>query len=152
MANDIEARDGNNWWSRTTNPVKLKIYTNTPIKNLGTLYCDIECNGWRAGRADTIVVPNMHRAKMGRDLFKPLGIHLKQHDSPFSDGRNVNSIKKTSTCPIKREVATKYKNLTTKLGRSKHHKVKSQFKETSPLSIKGEDAYHYICKNKSKKS
>ena len=65
MAKDIEARDGNTWWSRTTNPVKLKSYNNTPIKNLGTLYCDIECNGWRAGRADIIVVPNKHRAIVG---------------------------------------------------------------------------------------
>ena len=33
MAKDIEARDSNRWWSRTTNPVKLKSYTYTPIKN-----------------------------------------------------------------------------------------------------------------------
>ena len=38
MAEDIEARDINTWWSRTTNPVQLKSHTNTPIKNLGTLY------------------------------------------------------------------------------------------------------------------
>ena len=44
IAKDIEARDSNTWWSRMTNPVKIKSYTNTPIKNLGTLYCDIECN------------------------------------------------------------------------------------------------------------
>ena len=78
MAKDIEARDSNTWWSRSTNQFKLKSYTNTPIKNLGTLYCDIECNGWRTGRADIIVVPNKHRAIVGRDLFKTLGIHLKQ--------------------------------------------------------------------------
>ena len=72
MAKDIEARDSNTWWSRTTNPVKLKSYTDTPIKNLGTVYCDIECNGWKAGRADIIVVPNKHRAIIGRDLLKPL--------------------------------------------------------------------------------
>ena len=79
MAKDIEARDSNTWWSRKTNPVKLKSYTDTPIKNLATIYCDIECNGWKAGRADIIVVPNKHRAIVGRDLFKPLGIQLKQH-------------------------------------------------------------------------
>ena len=30
MAKDIEARDSNTWLSRTTNPVKLKSYTDTP--------------------------------------------------------------------------------------------------------------------------
>ena len=32
MAEDMEARDSNTWWSRTTNPVKQKSYTDTPIK------------------------------------------------------------------------------------------------------------------------
>ena len=138
MAKDIEARDSNTWWSRTTNPVQLKSYTNTPIKNLGTLYCDIECNGWRAGRADIIVVPNKHRAIVGRDLFQPLGIHLKQKDSPNAQGKNIDSIEITSTCPIKREVATKYKNLTTRLGLSKNHKVKSKFKSNfTPVHQRG---------------
>ena len=112
MAKDIEARDSNTWWSRTTNPVKLKSYTDTPIKNLGTLYCDIECNGWKAGRADIIVVPNKHRAIVGRDLFKPLGKQLKQHDSPKSSVKNVNSIDTPQIPSIKEEVAIKYNNLT----------------------------------------
>ena len=138
MAKDIEARDSNTWWSRTTNPVKLKSYNNTPNKNLGTFYCDIECNGWRAGRADIIVVPNKHRAIVGRDLFKPLDIHLKQQDSPNAEGKNVTSIEKLSTCPIKREVATKYKILTTRLERTKNHKVKSQFKNNfTPVHQRG---------------
>ena len=126
MAKDIEAWDNNTWWSRTTNPVQLKSYTNTPIINLGTIYCDcdIECNGWRAGRADIIVVPNKHKAIVGRDLFQPLGILKK---SPKAQGKNIDSIEIMSTCPIKREVATKYNNLTTRFGRSKNHKVKSKF-------------------------
>ena len=94
MIKDIEARDSNPWWSRTTNPVKLKSYTNIPIKNLGTLYCDIECNGWRAGRADIIVVPNKHRVIVGRDFFKTLGIHRKKQDSSNAEAKNVNSIEK----------------------------------------------------------
>ena len=138
MAKEIEARDSNTWWSRTTNPVELKSYTNTPIKNLGTLYCDIECKGWRAGRADIIVVPNKHRAIVGRDLFKPLGLHHKQEDSPNAKGKNIESKEIMSTCPIKREVATKYENLTTSLGRSKNHKVKSKFKSNfTPVHQRG---------------
>ena len=138
MPKDIEARDSNTWWSRTTNPVKIKSYTDTPIKNLGTLYCDIECNGWKAGRADIIVVPNKHRAIVERDLFKHLGIQLKQHDSSKSTGRNVNSIDIPQTPTIQKEVAIKYKNLASRLGRSIHLKVKSQFKSNyTPVHQKG---------------
>ena len=111
MAKDIEARDSNTWWSRTTNPVKLKSYTDTPIRSLGTLYCDIECNCWKAGRADIIVFPNKHRAIVGSDLFKPLGIQLKQHDSPRSSGKNVNSIDTPQTSSFKKKLAIKYNNL-----------------------------------------
>ena len=43
-----------------------------------------------------------------------------------------------STCPSKREVATKYKILTTRLGRSKNHKVKSKFKSNfTPVHQRG---------------
>ena len=49
MAKDIEARNSKTWWSRTTNPMKLKSYTDTPIENLRTLYCDIECNAGHHG-------------------------------------------------------------------------------------------------------
>ena len=101
MAKDIEARDSNTWWSRITNPVKLKSFTDTPIKNLGTLYCDIEFNDWKAGRADIIFVPNKHRAIIGRDLFKPLGIQLTQHDSPTSTGESINSINTLQTPTFK---------------------------------------------------
>ena len=138
MAKDIEARDSNTWWSRTTNPVQLKSYTDTPIKNLGTLYCDIECNGWKAGRADILVVPNKHRAIIGRDMFKPLGIQLTQHESPTSTGKNINSIDTPQTPTIKAEIAIKYKKLTSRIGRSLYHKVKSQFKPNfTPVHQKG---------------
>ena len=74
MAHEIEDRDKISWWSRKTNPINLQSFTNTPIRNVGTLYCDIECNGWNAGRSDLKVVPNSHRAINGRDLFQGLGI------------------------------------------------------------------------------
>ena len=116
--------------------MKLKSYTDTTIKNLGTLY--IECNGGKTGRADIIVVPNKHRAIVGRDLFRPLGIQLKQHDSPKSTGKNINSIDNPQPLTIKEEISTKCKNLTTRIGRSKHHKVKSLFKSNyTPVHQKG---------------
>ena len=65
--------------------MKLKIFNNSPIKNLGTLYCDVESNGWKGGRIDLIVVPNSHRAIIGRDIFKRLGLRLYQQSSNSED-------------------------------------------------------------------
>ena len=137
MTKDIEERDINTW-SRTINPVQRKSYTDTPIKNLATLDCDFECNRWREGRADVIVVPNKHREMVGRDMFKPLRIHFKQKDSPNAEGKNINSIDSTPTCPIRKDLAIKYKNLTTRVGRSIDDKVKSYFRTNyTPVHLKG---------------
>ena len=37
MAHEIEDRDKNSWWSRKTNPTNSRSFTNTPIRNVGTL-------------------------------------------------------------------------------------------------------------------
>ena len=125
MAGEVEIRDSNSWWSRSRNPTQLRSYTKDPIKNKGTLYSDIPCNGWYAGRADLILVPNNHRAIIGRHLFPALGITLHQQTT-------------TSTCPLKQETSSKYKNLTTRTGRSINHKIKSKIKTTfTPIHQKG---------------
>ena len=138
MAKEIEERDSNTWWSHTTNPVQLRSYTNDPIRNKGTLYSDIQCNGWNAGRADLIVVPNSHRAIIGRDLFQALGITLHQQDPTNVEAKTIYNISAPSTCPLKQEIAIKYKNLTSRIGRSVNHKVKSKFKSYyTPIHQKG---------------
>ena len=82
--------------------------------------------------------PNKHRAIVGRDLFKPLLIQLKQHDSPKSSGKNVNSIDIPQIPSIMEEVAIKCNNLANRIGRSIHHEVKSQFKSNyTPVHQKG---------------
>ena len=125
-------------YSHTTNPVQLRSYTNDPIRNKGTLYSDIQCNGWNAGRADLIVVPNSHRAIIGRDLFQVLGITLHQQDPTNLEGKTIYNISAPSTCPLKQEIAIKYKNLTSRIGRSVNHKVKSKFKSYyTPIHQKG---------------
>ena len=101
MAHEIEERDKNSWWSRKTNPTNLWNFTNTPIKNKGTLYCDVQCNGWNAGRADLIVVPNNHRALIGRYLFQGLGIQVNQQTSPNSEGKNVAMIENLDSQNLK---------------------------------------------------
>ena len=109
MAWEIEVRDINSWWRKNTNPTQLRSYTNDPIINKGTLYSDIQCNGWYAGRADLIMVPNNHRTIIGRDLFQALGITLQQHSSSSPEGKSILIISTTSTCPLKQEIAIKYK-------------------------------------------
>ena len=75
---------------------------------------------------------------IGRNLFKPLGIQLTQHDSPTCTVKSINSINTLQTPTIKDEIAIKYKNLTTRIGRSIHRKVKSQFKSNyTPVHQKG---------------
>ena len=92
MAKEIAERDSNTWWSHTTNPVQLRSYTNDPNHNKGTLNSDIQCNGWNAGQADLIVVPNSHRAIIGRDLFQALGITLQQQDPTNLEGKTIYNI------------------------------------------------------------
>ena len=138
MSGEIEIRDSNSWWSQTTNPTQLRSYTNDPIKNKGTKYSDIQCNGWYAGRADLIVVSNNQRAITGRDLFQALGITLQQQTPSSPEGKNILNITTTSACLLKNEMSTVYKNLTTRIGRSINQKVKLKFKTTfTPVHQKG---------------
>ena len=70
IAQEIESHDSSAWWRRQPNSLKLKSFNISPIKNLGTLYCEVQKNGWNSGRVDLIVVSNSYRAIIGRDLFK----------------------------------------------------------------------------------
>ena len=138
MAREIEVRDKNSWWSCKTNPVNLRSFTKTPIKNRGTLYCDVECNEWNAGRADLIVVPNNHRALIGRDLFQGLGIQVNQEPSPTSEGKNVAMIENQNNKSLKQEIAKQFRGLIKRIGRSINHTVKSKFKTNfTPVHQRG---------------
>ena len=138
MAHEIEDRDKNSWWSRKTNPTNLRSFTNTPIRNVGTLYCDIECNGWNAGRADLIVVPNNHREIIGRDLFQRLRIQVNQQPSPKSEGKKIALIQNVEGQNLKKEISKKFPNLIRRIGRSKTHTVKSKFKTNfTPVHQRG---------------
>ena len=138
IAHEIEDRDKNSWWSRKTNPTNLRSFTNTPIRNVGTLYCDIECNGWNAGRADLIVVPNNHRAIIGRDLFQGLGIQVNQQPSPKPEGKQIALIQNVEGQNLKTEISKTFPNLIRRIGRSKTHTVKSKFKTNfTPVHQRG---------------
>ena len=138
MAREIEVRDKNSWWSRKTNPVNLRSFTNTPIKNRGTLCCDVECNEWNAGRAGLIVVPNNHRALIGRDLFQGLGIQVNQQTSPTAEGKNVAMIENQNNKSLKQEIAKQFPGLIKRIGRSVNHTVKCKFKTNfTPVHQRG---------------
>ena len=127
MAQEIEERDKSSWWSRKTNPTNLRSFTNTPIKNKATVYCDVQCNGWNAGRADLIVVPNNHRALVGRHLFQGLGIQVNQQTSPKLEGKNVAMRENLDSQNLKQLIAKQVPGLIKRIGRSVNHTVKSKF-------------------------
>ena len=115
MAREIKDRDKNSWCSRKTNPTNLRSFTNTAIKNKGTMYCDVQCNEWNAGRADLIVVPNNHRALIGRDLFQRQGIQVNPQSSPNSEGKNVALIEIQNSKNLKQEIAKQFLGLITRI-------------------------------------
>ena len=78
MAREIEKTDGNTWWNHRANRTQLRKYNNSPIQNLGLLYCEVESNGWNGGRVALIVVPNNHRALIGRDVIESLVLRFSQ--------------------------------------------------------------------------
>ena len=138
MAHEIEDRDKNSWWNRKTNPINLRSFTNTPIRNVGTLYWNIECNGWNEARADRIVVPNNHRAIIGRDLFQGLGTQVNQQPSPIAEGKQVAMIQNLEGQNLIMEIAEKFPNLIKRIGQSKKHTVKSNFKTNfTPIHQRG---------------
>ena len=152
MAREIEDRDKNSWGSRKTNPTNLRSFTNTPIKNNGTMYCDVQCNGWNAGRADLIVVPNNHRALIGRDLFQGLGIQINQQSSPNSEGKNVALIEIQSSKNLKQEIAKQFPGLIKRKGRSINHTLNPNLKQTLRRYTNEVEEFRYTYKNRSKKN
>ena len=138
MAHEIEERDKKSWWSRKTNPTNLRSFTNTPIKNKGTVYCDLQCNGWNAGRANLIVVPNNHRALIDRDLFQGLGIQVNQQTSPNSEGKNVAIIENLDSQSLKQLIAKQFPGLVKRIGRSVNQTVRSKLKTNfTPIHQRG---------------
>ena len=138
MAHEIDDRDKNSWWSRKTNPTNLRSFTNTPIRNVGTMYCNIECNGWNVGRADLIVVPNNRRALIGRDIFQGIGVQVSQQASPKSEGKDVSMIENLKSENLKQEKAKRFPALKKRLGRSINYTLKSEFKSNfTPIHQRG---------------
>ena len=102
------------------------------------MYCDVQCNGWNAGRADLIVVPNNHRALIGRDLFQGLGIQVNQQTSSKSEGKNVAMTENLVSQNLKQLRAKQFPGLVKRIGRSVNHTVESKFKTNfTPIHQRG---------------
>ena len=77
-----------------------------------------------------------HRSLLGRYLFPSLGLSIKQSNSP----KTVNKVEQEH-CPIKKQIATDFPDLISRIGKSKLHKVRSKFhKHYTPSHQKGRRA------------
>ena len=105
-------------WSEKK-PLELISFSNDFVETLGTLKTPVNCNDWKTPKAKiTIVAADSFR----RDLFDQLGITISQKPCPKTD---VNAIEKP--CVLKQSLAKKFPDLTSRIGKSKHHTVNSKF-------------------------
>ena len=68
------------------------------------------------------VVTDGHRSLHGRDLFPALGLSIQQSNNP----RTVNQVEHEN-CLIKKQIANDFPDLTSRIGKSKIHTVRSKF-------------------------
>ena len=125
-----EDRSKNSWWSRKINPRNLRSFMHTPIRNVGTLYSDIQCNGCNPQRV------------VGRNIIQGLGIQVNQQPSLRMKGKQVAIIQNLEGQNLKIEIAKKFPNLRKRQGDQKIVQLNQNSKQTSRLFIKGDGEYH----------
>ena len=133
LATSIVSQDSNSKWIREANPKQLKTFSNEPIHTLGILQTSIQSNNWYANPIEIQVVTDGHRPLLGRDLFPVLGLSIQQSDNQAT----INQVEQ-DYCPIKKQIATDFPDLISRIGKSKVHIVRSKFhKNYTPLHQKG---------------
>ena len=133
LANSIISQDSNSKWIREAVPKQLKTFSNELIQTLGILQTSIQSNNWYANPIGIQVVTDGHRLLLGRDLFPALGLSIQQSNSP----NTVNHVEQ-EYCQIKNQIATDFLDLTSRIGNSKLHTVRSKFhKHYTPSHQKG---------------
>ena len=110
-------------WSEKK-PLKLKCFSNDIVKTLGTLKTPVRCNDWKIQKAKITVVADGCRLILGRDLFDQLGIIISQKPWPNVEINNIDH-----TCVIKKSLAEEFPDLISRIGKSKHHTVNSNFRK-----------------------
>ena len=114
LADSILSQDLNSKWIREANPKQLKIF-------------------WYANPIEIQVVTDAHRPLLGRDLFPALGLSIQQSNNQ----KTVNQVDQ-EYCPIKKQIATDFPDLISRIGKSKVHTVRSKFhRNYTPSHQKG---------------
>ena len=92
------------------------------IQTLGMLQTSIRSNNWFATPIEIQVVADGHRSLLGRDLFPALGLSIQQSNNP----RTINQAE-DEICPIKKQIATDFPDLISRISKSKLQTVPSKF-------------------------
>ena len=133
VADSIISQDLNSKWIREANPKQLKTFSNEPIQTLGILQTSFRSNNWYANPIENQVLTNVHRPLLGRDLFPALGLSILQSNNQ----KTVNQVD-DEYCPIKKQIATDFSDLISRIGKSKVHTVRSKFhRNYTPSHQKG---------------
>ena len=122
LANSIISQDSDSKWIREAAPKQLKTFSNELIQTLGILQTSIRSNNWYANPIEIQVVTDGHRSLLGRDFFPARGLSIQQSNSP----RTVNPVEQEH-CPVKKQIATDFPDLISRIGKSKLHTVRSKF-------------------------
>ena len=112
-------------------------YNKQPIGLLGSIQIPISSSGWRVDNAQFLISESRARNLLGLDLQEQLGVVPTQLKA-----ESVQSLEYNSSDPISEYwssfFAKKYAHVFSRLGRSKHHKVYTNFKfPLVPRQIKG---------------
>ena len=133
LTDSIISQDTNSKWIREANPKQLKTFPNEPIQTLGILQTSIQNNNWYANPIEIQVLTDGHRSLLGRDLFPALGLSIQQSNNQ----KRVNQVDQ-EYCPIKKQIATDFPDLISRIGKSKVHTVHSKFhRNYTPSHQKG---------------
>ena len=89
----------------------------------------MECNNWSEKNAQFVIVQNVLLPLIGRDLFDTLGIWIKEQQTTNKTVHCINTHN-----PIKEKINIEFPGLTTQIGKSKNHTVKSNFQKKIHVS------------------
>ena len=133
LADSIISQDLNSKRIREANPNQMKTFSNEPIQTLVILQTSIRSNNWYANPIEIQVGMDGHRPLLGRDIFPALGLSIQQSNNQ----KTVNQVDQ-EYCPIKKQIATDFSDLITRIGKSKVHRVRSKFhRNYTPSHQKG---------------
>ena len=124
-------------------PQELKTFANEPINVMGMIQAPIASKGWRIKDAEFVVVRDVLKPLIGRDLFDALGITVTQTPNS-NEGSMVNAI--TPQCPFKTRIAKQFPQLISRIGR-KSILLNLSFIKIFNQNIKRVEEYPLIYKN-----